>query len=74
VPKERAIFMSFAGDAFRFDVPWLGIILIVAAMVLWRRLGADSVLKPMATKSSAHSLGQIYSSCAPIDFIQLGML
>jgi hypothetical protein len=36
--KERAVFISFAGDAFHFDVSWLGIILIVAAMMLWRRL------------------------------------
>ena len=38
VLKERAVFISFAGDAFHFDVSWLGIILIVAAMFLWRRL------------------------------------
>ena len=36
--KERAVFISFAGDAFHFDVSWLGIILIIAAMVLWTRL------------------------------------
>jgi hypothetical protein len=36
--KERAVFISFAGDAFHFDVSWLGIILIIVAMVLWRRL------------------------------------
>jgi hypothetical protein len=38
VLKERAVYVSFAGDAFHFDVSWPGIILIVAAMVLWRRL------------------------------------
>ena len=38
VLKERAIFVSFAGDAFHFDLSWLGIILVIAAMALWRRL------------------------------------
>jgi len=38
VLKERAVYVSFADDAFHFDVSWLGIILIVAAMILWRRL------------------------------------
>ena len=38
VLRERAVYISFAGDAFHFDVSWLGIILIVVAMILWRWL------------------------------------
>lgn len=36
--KERALFVSFAGDSFHFEISWLGVILVVAAMLLWRRL------------------------------------
>ena len=36
--RERALFVSFAGDAFHFEISWLGVILVIAAMVIWRRL------------------------------------
>jgi hypothetical protein len=38
VLRERAIYISFAGDAFHFDVSWLGIILIVTFAFLWRKI------------------------------------
>jgi hypothetical protein len=38
VLRERAIYVSFAGDAFHFDVSWLGLILIVAFAFLWRKI------------------------------------
>ena len=34
----RAISVSVAHDAFNFEISWLGIVLIVGAMLLWRRL------------------------------------
>lgn len=36
--REQALFVSFAGDAFHFEISWLGIILVVVAMFVWRRL------------------------------------
>jgi len=36
--RERALFVSFAGDAFHFEISWLGIILAVATLFVWRRL------------------------------------
>jgi hypothetical protein len=35
---EQAISVSAAGDAFHFDISWLGVIITVAAVVVWRRL------------------------------------
>jgi predicted ABC-type sugar transport system permease subunit len=36
--RERAVYVSFAGDAFHFDISWLGVIILIAAVVMWRRL------------------------------------
>ena len=36
--RERALFISFAGDAFHFEISWLGVILLIAGTVIWRRL------------------------------------
>ncbi len=36
--NTRAISVSVAHDAFNFEISWLGIVLIVGAMLLWRRL------------------------------------
>jgi hypothetical protein len=36
--RQRALFVSFAGEAFHFEISWLGIILFVAAILLWRRI------------------------------------
>jgi hypothetical protein len=36
--NTRAISVSVAEGAFDFEISWLGIILIVGAMLLWRRL------------------------------------
>lgn len=36
--NTRALSISVAHDAFNFDISWLGILLIVGAMLLWRRL------------------------------------
>jgi len=36
--KQRALFVSFAGESFHFEISWLGIILVFAAMLLWRRI------------------------------------
>jgi hypothetical protein len=36
--KERALFVSFADDAFHFDISWLGIILVVIVLVVLRRV------------------------------------
>ncbi len=38
VLKEKALYVSFAGDAFHFEISWLGVILVVAIMFVWRRL------------------------------------
>ena len=36
--RERALFVSFADDAFHFDISWLGIILVALLVLLWRRI------------------------------------
>jgi hypothetical protein len=36
--KGRALSVSVAHDAFNFDISWLGIILVVAALLLFRHL------------------------------------
>ncbi len=36
--KAPAIHVAVARDAFVFDISWLGIVLVVGAMLLWRRL------------------------------------
>jgi len=36
--NTRAISVSVANDALNFGISWLGIVLIIAAMLLWRRL------------------------------------
>ncbi len=36
--KERALFVSFADDAFHFDISWLGIILAAIVVIIWRRI------------------------------------
>jgi hypothetical protein len=36
--KERALYVSFADDAFHFDISWLGIILVAIVLVIWRRI------------------------------------
>jgi hypothetical protein len=36
--RERALFVSFADDAFHFDISWLGIILVALLVFLWRRI------------------------------------
>jgi hypothetical protein len=36
--NNRALSVSIAHDAFAFEISWLGIILIVGAMLLWRYL------------------------------------
>jgi len=36
--NSRAISVSVANDALNFGISWLGIVLVVAAMLLWRRL------------------------------------
>ncbi|HXQ52712.1 MAG TPA: hypothetical protein VN802_16575 [Stellaceae bacterium] len=36
--RAPAIHIAIARDAFVFDVSWLGIVIVVAAMLLWRRL------------------------------------
>lgn len=36
--KTRALYVSFGHDAFNFDLSWLGIILVVAAALVIRRL------------------------------------
>jgi hypothetical protein len=38
VLRERALFVSFADDAFHFDISWLGIILVALLVFLWRRI------------------------------------
>ena len=36
--KTRALYVSFGHDAFNFDLSWLGVILIAAAVLIIRRL------------------------------------
>lgn len=36
--RAPAIHLAVARDAFVFDISWLGIVLIVAALLLFRRL------------------------------------
>jgi hypothetical protein len=36
--NTRALSVSVARDAFSFEISWLGIILVVGAMLLWRYL------------------------------------
>ncbi len=36
--KGRALYVSVAHDAFTFDISWLGIILVIGAMLLFRHL------------------------------------
>jgi hypothetical protein len=36
--NTRAIYVSVAHDAFNFEISWLGILLVIGAMLLWRRL------------------------------------
>jgi hypothetical protein len=36
--NTRAISVSVANDALNFGISWLGIVLIIAAMLVWRRL------------------------------------
>jgi hypothetical protein len=36
--RGRALFVSFADDAFHFDISWLGIVLIALLVFLWRRI------------------------------------
>ena len=36
--NTRAIAVSIADNAFHFEISWLGILLIIGAMFLWRRL------------------------------------
>jgi hypothetical protein len=36
--KERALYVSFADDAFHFDISWLGIVLVAIVLVIWRRI------------------------------------
>ncbi len=36
--KERALYVSFADDAFHFDISWLGIILVVIVLLILRRI------------------------------------
>ncbi len=38
VLKEKALYVSFAGDAFHFEISWLGVILVIAFMLIWRRI------------------------------------
>ena len=36
--REKALYVSFADDAFHFDISWLGIILVALLVFLWRRI------------------------------------
>jgi hypothetical protein len=36
--KGQALYVSIAHDAFNFEISWLGILIIVAAMLLIRHL------------------------------------
>ena len=36
--RAPAVHVAIARDAFVFDVSWLGIVLVVGAALLWRRL------------------------------------
>jgi hypothetical protein len=36
--NTRALSVSVAHDAFSFEISWLGILIIVGAMLLWRYL------------------------------------
>jgi len=36
--NTRAISVSVANDALEFGISWLGILLVVGLMLLWRRL------------------------------------
>jgi len=36
--RERAVSISFAGDAFDFDISWLGLMAVIAVALIWRRL------------------------------------
>ncbi len=36
--KGRALYVSVAHDAFTFDISWLGVILVIGAMLLFRYL------------------------------------
>lgn len=36
--RAPAVHVAIARDAFVFDVSWLGIVLVVGAVLLWRRL------------------------------------
>jgi hypothetical protein len=36
--KGRALYVSIAHDAFNFEISWLGILIVVAAMLLIRHL------------------------------------
>jgi len=36
--NTRALSVSVAHDVFNFEISWFGILLIVGAMLLWRRL------------------------------------
>ena len=36
--KQRALYVSFADDAFHFDISWWGIILVAIVVVIWRRI------------------------------------
>jgi hypothetical protein len=38
VLNTRALSVSIAHDAFNFEISWLGIVLVVGAMLLWRYL------------------------------------
>ena len=36
--KGRALYVSIAHDAFNFEISWLGVLLVVAALLLFRYL------------------------------------
>lgn len=36
--KGRALYVSIAHDAFNFEISWLGVVIVVAAMLLIRHL------------------------------------
>jgi hypothetical protein len=36
--RAPALHVAIARDAFVFDVSWLGVALVIAALLLWRRL------------------------------------
>ncbi len=36
--NARALSVSVEHDAFSFEISWLGVVLVIAAMLLWRHL------------------------------------